>query len=86
VALSGSPLERLAGRIGLAPRLTGEEHLFTCPGNQHRRPSLKVRERADGSLLIHCHAGCSTAAVLQAIGMTEADLYPRQAQSGQASK
>ncbi len=45
-----------------------------CPAHEDRSPSLSVTP-IDGSVLLHCHAGCATADVLAALGMTLADLY-----------
>jgi len=52
-----------------------------CPAHEDRNPSLSVTP-IDGSLLLHCHAGCSNVDVLAGLGMTMADLYdsPRGAE------
>jgi putative DNA primase/helicase len=44
-----------------------------CNGRRHR-PSLSLGFGADGRLLVHCFAGCSTAAVLDAVGLAWGDL------------
>lgn len=41
-----------------------------CPAHDDRDPSLSVREAENGSLLIHCFAGCETHDVLKAVGLT----------------
>ncbi len=45
-----------------------------CPSHDDRNPSLSVSER-DGRILLHCHAGCETGAILAALGLTMADLF-----------
>lgn len=45
-----------------------------CPAHDDRNPSLSVTER-DGKLLLRCHAGCETPAILAALGLTMADLF-----------
>jgi uncharacterized protein (DUF927 family) len=45
-----------------------------CPGHDDRSASLSVSE-GDGKILVHCHAGCSTEAVLDALGLKMADLF-----------
>lgn len=39
--------------------------------------SLGIREFSDGKVLVRCYAGCSTEHVLEALGLTCKDLYPR---------
>lgn len=54
-----------------------------CPAHPDRSPSLSIREGNDGRTLVYCHAGCTTEAVCEAIGIKVADLFskPGQAQS-----
>lgn len=61
---------------GCEPR--GEVWKFTarCPVHEDRRPSLSVQEGADGRALVHCHALCDTDAIVKALGLVMADLYP----------
>jgi hypothetical protein len=47
-----------------------------CPAHQGKSQSLSIRERDSGKVDIHCFAECDGAHVMQAIGMTLADLYP----------
>lgn len=35
-----------------------------CPAHEDSTPSLSITESRDGKLLVHCHAGCSQAAVI----------------------
>ncbi len=47
-----------------------------CPAHADRDPSLSVREAVDGTILLHCWAGCETREVLAAIGFELRDLFP----------
>ena len=47
-----------------------------CPAHADKGPSLAIREADDGRILLHCFAGCETAAVLGAVGMDMTDLFP----------
>jgi 5S rRNA maturation endonuclease (ribonuclease M5) len=47
-----------------------------CPAHEDRSPSLSVNEGNDGRAVINCHAGCEPGAVLAALGLTLADLFP----------
>lgn len=66
----------------LLPRLervrpTGPNRwLARCPAHADRSPSLSVRDLDDGRTLLHCFAGCATAAVLAAVELSLSDLYP----------
>jgi hypothetical protein len=47
-----------------------------CPAHDDRRPSLSVRELDDGRILVHCFAGCSVPAILDAVGLDFDALFP----------
>lgn len=51
----------------------GGDYKVLCPAHDDKNPSLSVTER-EGRLLLFCHAGCPTDAVLEALGMTYADI------------
>jgi len=55
---------------------TGKGYQARCPAHDDNGPSLSLREGDAGITLLHCHAGCSTAAVVAAMGLTMADLFP----------
>jgi hypothetical protein len=56
-----------------------------CPVHEDRRNSLSVGIASDGTVLLKCHAGCSAADVVAAVGLTLADLFPRSQQGGRRS-
>lgn len=47
-----------------------------CPAHEDRQPSLSWTTGEEGQVLVTCHAGCSTKAVLKAMGLRMGDLYP----------
>ncbi|MCL5734820.1 MAG: AAA family ATPase [Actinobacteria bacterium] len=59
---------------GAIERSGGEVSAF-CPAHDDQRRSLSVTEK-EGMVLIHCHAGCRTEAIVEKIGLTMADLSP----------
>jgi 5S rRNA maturation endonuclease (ribonuclease M5) len=67
------PVENLVSR--LKAKRSGKGWEARCPAHEDRKPSLSINEGADGRALIKCHAGCSTDAVLRAIGLTTKDLF-----------
>jgi hypothetical protein len=65
------------------PKLSGVKKvshgwLACCPAHEDRKPSLSISESADGRVLMKCHAGCTLLAIVSALGMTPADLFPRK--------
>lgn len=57
-----------------------------CPAHADNGPSLSVRETSEGSVLLHCFAGCSTGAVMDALGLNMSDLYPPHKRTGNEPK
>ena len=52
------------------PRGTGA----LCPAHDDHSPSLSVSYR-DGRVALHCHAGCETESILDALDLTFSDLF-----------
>jgi putative DNA primase/helicase len=48
-------------------RKAGGGWMVRCPVHDDREPSLSIRDGGDGKVLVHCHAGCSQAAVIAAL-------------------
>ncbi len=48
-----------------------------CPSHPDKNPSLSIMETSDGRVLIHCHAGCGAADVLESVGLSFSDVQPR---------
>lgn len=59
-------------------RQRGGYFIARCPAHEDLHQSLQVSEREDGSIGIHCHAGCSPEAVMAALGHHTRDLFPEQ--------
>ena len=70
-----TPVENVLGRLdGVIPR--GPDRWFArCPSHDDRSPSLAITNTGP-TVLLHCFAGCSAEAVLDAIGLQFSDLYP----------
>ena len=52
--------------------------LCCCPAHGDSNPSLSVDEGEDGRILVKCHAGCETSAVVDAMGLKMSDLMPER--------
>ncbi len=64
-------LSRLSG-----VKRTGSGATAKCPAHQDAHASLSISTSDDGRILLHCHAGCTTEAVVEAMGLELKDLYP----------
>lgn len=53
----------------------GSDVQILCPGHDDSSPSLSVAYSSGKGLLLNCHAGCETKAILDAVGWTWADLF-----------
>jgi len=52
------------------------EHQIRCPAHEDRQPSMVARVSDDGEkLLLHCRAGCSNEAILEAVGVQMSALF-----------
>jgi hypothetical protein len=54
------------------------EHGWTarCPAHRDKHPSLSIRLGEQGQILLKCFAGCSLEAIVEAVGMRVAELFP----------
>jgi hypothetical protein len=65
----GCLLDRLEGVKSTGP----DQWVAQCPAHEDQSPSLSIRDAGD-RLLVHCFAGCSTEAVVAALGFQMARL------------
>ena len=63
-------------------RRTGNGWTARCPAHDDRSPSLSVGIGRGSQILFCCHAGCTTQAVLDRLGLTWAELFPKQKRRG----
>lgn len=64
----------LHDRLPGAGPVRGEAFRARCPVHGGRTLTLAVKQ-GDGGVLVHCHAGCPTADVVAAVGLTMRDLF-----------
>jgi hypothetical protein len=77
--MKANPLDLVLSRLrssGIKPRSSGKDFTCRCPAHDDRSPSLSIGPGDDGRALVHCHAGCTPAAILDAIGLSSRDLFP----------
>jgi len=82
-AAAGDPVQGFIDRLEGVKQTGKEQWQARCPAHDDRKPSLSVARGEDGRALVKCQAGCTTADVLSAVGLTEPDLFP---QDGQQSR
>lgn len=68
--------EALLAKLERVKRTGDGRWLASCPGHDDKTPSLAVRELPDGTILLHCFAGCSVESIVDAVGLELADLFP----------
>lgn len=73
---AGAAVSLLLARLDKVRPTGPGRWLARCPAHEDRSPSLSIRETDEGAALLHCFAGCTAAAVLAAVGLEFADLYP----------
>lgn len=71
------PIDLITARLDRPRMARNGQWSARCPAHQDKGPSLSLREKPCGMVLIHCHAGCHPADILAAIGLTWKDLFPR---------
>jgi hypothetical protein len=70
-------LDRLNG-----VKLNGSGWIARCPAHDDRTPSLSVAEGDDGRVLLRCHRGCETEAILAKLGLELRDLFAAEGEGG----
>jgi len=69
------PIDRVLSHLEGVHR-SGVGFMARCPHHADRDASLSVKERDDGVVLMHCHAGCGNVDVVVSAGLAFVDLYP----------
>ncbi|CCF84135.1 AAA family ATPase [Nitrolancea hollandica] len=62
-------------------RSNGSGFKARCPGHDDREASLSIHEGDDERILLKCFAGCEAPDIVDALGLTMADLYPERPES-----
>lgn len=68
-------LQRLDG----VKRVNDSQCMARCPAHDDKNASLAVSQ-SNGKVLLHCLAGCDTAAIVSALKLEMSDLFPEQKQ------
>lgn len=79
--MTDRPIELVLSRLPNAKQ-NGSGWIVRCPAHDDRTPSLSISEGDDGRVLLHCHANCSTDAILKAVSLKSADLFRSNGEFG----
>lgn len=63
-------------------RADGRHQQIRCPAHDDQKASLSIDAGHQGGVVVKCHAGCQTRTVMEAGGLTMADLLPDQGRTG----
>jgi len=69
-------LTRLEEATKGSPHKTAKGYTCRCPAHDDAKPSLSIQQGDDSRILVKCHAGCAPEAVVAALGLRMADLFP----------
>ena len=86
---NGKPIDLVLQRLRLHDcdlSLNGEGYKCRCPAHDDNSPSLSVKEGDDGTVLVHCFAGCNATAVVHSIDLELKDLFPPKPESAPKPK
>lgn len=72
------PAELLLSRLSGVRQTGPGKWMAHCPAHEDRSPSLSIRETDDGIVLINCFGGCGAVDVVEAVGLSLAELFPRR--------
>lgn len=70
------PIDNALSRLEKVRQRQPGQWSTRCPAHADKGPSLSVRETPEGSVLLHCFAGCEAAEIVAAMGLEMHDLYP----------
>lgn len=68
------PIDRVLDKLNYQGPRDRNDYQCLCPSHDDRNPSLSVTEKPDGTVLVHCFAGCQPKDIVAALGMTMKDL------------
>lgn len=74
---SSRPIELLLSRLEGVKRY-GKGHRAPCPACGGNPAKLSVGETDNGAVILHCFGGCDAIKIVEAIGLSMGDLFPRR--------
>ena len=71
-----SPIDRMLHRLEKVKSTGPGKWQALCPAHDDKRPSLSIKEADDHKVLLKCWSGCGAAEIVNALGLSLADLFP----------
>jgi hypothetical protein len=71
-----TPISTVRAKLKNVREVGPKKWQASCPAHDDKAPSLSLAEKADGAVLVCCHAGCGQKAVIAAMGLQPRDLFP----------
>jgi len=71
-----TPIDNALSRLEKVRQRQPGQWSARCPAHADKGPSLSVRETPEGSVLLHCFAGCEVAEIVASLGLELSDLFP----------
>ncbi len=68
-------VERLLSKLADVKAAGSDRWMALCPAHDDKQRSLSIRVGKDGRVVMYCHAGCTNALIVAAIGLTMSDLF-----------
>lgn len=68
-------VDELLQRLNKVKKTGPDKWQACCPAHEDRSPSMSIKE-SDGTILVHCFAGCTVMDICGAIGVELTELFP----------
>src|SRR6266478_3022948 len=75
--MSTTPIQFVLNRLR-GVKKNGAGWVALCPAHEDKKPSLSIKEAADGKALLRCFAGCELDAICAALQCGKRDLFPKR--------
>ena len=72
-----NPIDKFLPTLSNVKRTGPITWIACCPAHEDRHPSLNVKVRDDGAILVICRVGCAVGDVVGAVGLEVGDLFPQ---------
>ncbi|MCX6543780.1 MAG: AAA family ATPase [Acidobacteria bacterium] len=70
-----TPIARFLAALPNGAQQNGHGWQGRCPAHEDDRASLSISQGDDGRVLLKCHAGCTAASIVAAVGLQMRDLF-----------